>query len=107
MMMGPKRPMAGMNGNWACPNCQNVNYSFRERCNRCQTAKPPTDDAAPPADINAAAAAGAAAATSGELAPAPDAGDELRFDSADLEGDDLGLGADPVAAGSDGAGTPV
>eukprot|EP00743_Colponemidia_sp_Colp-15_P008325 GILK01009042.1.p1 GENE.GILK01009042.1~~GILK01009042.1.p1 ORF type:complete len:386 (-),score=22.72 GILK01009042.1:280-1437(-) len=23
-------------GDWVCSNCKNVNYSFRERCNRCQ-----------------------------------------------------------------------
>lgn len=29
-------PIAGVDGNWACPQCQNVNYGCRTACNRCQ-----------------------------------------------------------------------
>mmetsp|Transcript_116553 Transcript_116553/g.330268 ORF Transcript_116553/g.330268 Transcript_116553/m.330268 type:complete len:529 (+) Transcript_116553:1389-2975(+) len=36
-------PIAGVNGNWACPLCNNVNFPSREACNRCQTPKPPQD----------------------------------------------------------------
>ncbi len=24
-------------GDWVCVNCQNLNYSFRKKCNRCKT----------------------------------------------------------------------
>merc|ERR1719433_246847 len=37
---GKGGPVAGVDGNWACPACGNVNYAVREACNRCQTAKP-------------------------------------------------------------------
>lgn len=33
-------PVAGANGNWACPGCNNVNFAVREACNRCQAPKP-------------------------------------------------------------------
>lgn len=33
-------PIAGLEGNWACPSCQNVNFPQRDACNRCQTPKP-------------------------------------------------------------------
>lgn len=33
-------PVAGLDGNWACPSCQNVNFAMRETCNRCQGPKP-------------------------------------------------------------------
>jgi len=35
-------PKAGQDGNWLCPNesCGNVNFSHREKCNRCQSDKP-------------------------------------------------------------------
>ena len=31
---------------WVCPKCSNINYSYRQACNRCYTAKP-TAAAAP------------------------------------------------------------
>merc|ERR1712100_233872 len=37
---GGKAPVAGVDGNWACPQCQNVNFAVREVCNRCQAPKP-------------------------------------------------------------------
>jgi len=37
---GKGGPQAGVDGNWACPECQNVNFAMREACNRCQAAKP-------------------------------------------------------------------
>lgn len=31
---------AGENGNWQCSDCGNVNFSYRNECNRCGQAKP-------------------------------------------------------------------
>lgn len=44
-MSGNKRarsgpPKAGVDGNWACEKCQNVNLAFRVECNRCKEPKP-------------------------------------------------------------------
>eukprot|EP00434_Breviolum_minutum_P011700 symbB.v1.2.010321.t1/scaffold671.1/size323421/2 len=33
-------PVAGVDGNWACPQCQNINFAHRSSCNRCGFAKP-------------------------------------------------------------------
>ena len=33
------RPPSLEIGDWACQNCGNVNYGFRQRCNRCTRAK--------------------------------------------------------------------
>ena len=33
-------PVAGLDGNWSCEACGNVNFPFRETCNRCATPKP-------------------------------------------------------------------
>jgi len=38
------RPVAGVDGNWACPGCQNVNFAQRTACNRCQTPKPADEE---------------------------------------------------------------
>ena len=27
-------------GDWKCPNCVNINFAFREKCNRCNTLRP-------------------------------------------------------------------
>eukprot|EP00927_Polykrikos_kofoidii_P026585 TRINITY_DN2363_c3_g1_i1.p1 TRINITY_DN2363_c3_g1~~TRINITY_DN2363_c3_g1_i1.p1 ORF type:complete len:867 (-),score=101.28 TRINITY_DN2363_c3_g1_i1:100-2700(-) len=32
-----KAPVEGENGNWRCLQCKNVNFTVRDRCNRCQT----------------------------------------------------------------------
>merc|ERR1711934_1206542 len=49
MMMGggqapaPQRkgpPVAGVDGNWKCEECGNVNYAHRTECNRCKAPKP-------------------------------------------------------------------
>ena len=37
-------PIEGVDGNWACTNCQNVNFTKREACNRCQAIKPAAAD---------------------------------------------------------------
>lgn len=37
---GKGAPVAGADGNWLCPNCQNVNFAVRNACNRCQAPKP-------------------------------------------------------------------
>jgi len=34
-------PLPGINGNWLCPQCQNVNFPQRDVCNRCQAPRPP------------------------------------------------------------------
>ncbi|KAL3893644.1 MAG: hypothetical protein SGPRY_014089 [Prymnesium sp.] len=36
-------PVEGVNGNWRCTSCSNVNWEQRDVCHRCQTAKPPPD----------------------------------------------------------------
>lgn len=36
-------PVAGDRGNWVCPSCANINFGFRDECNKCKTPKP-TDD---------------------------------------------------------------
>ena len=33
------RHFAGRNGDWICPNCQNLNFAFRIICNRCHIPK--------------------------------------------------------------------
>lgn len=33
-------PQAGINGNWSCPKCNNVNFPHRETCNRCSSKRP-------------------------------------------------------------------
>lgn len=40
---GKGPPVAGVDGNWACPGCGNVNFAMREFCNRCQAPKPKED----------------------------------------------------------------
>lgn len=30
-------PVAGVDGNWACPQCQNINFAHRSSCNRCDS----------------------------------------------------------------------
>ena len=36
----PGPPVAGVHGNWACPDCGNVNFGTRDACNRCRLQKP-------------------------------------------------------------------
>merc|ERR1711972_1048289 len=33
-------PTSSRDGNWACPQCNNVNYAIRLSCNRCNAPKP-------------------------------------------------------------------
>jgi len=40
------RPVVGVDGNWQCPLCENVNFGTREACNRCQTPRPEEEAAA-------------------------------------------------------------
>ena len=35
-----KKPFDKRKGDWKCPNCNNLNFSFRVVCNRCQIQKP-------------------------------------------------------------------
>ena len=35
-----KKPFDIRKGDWKCPNCNNLNFSFRTVCNRCQIKKP-------------------------------------------------------------------
>lgn len=36
-------PVEGMDGNWKCPQCSNINFGQRDSCNRCQAPKPPPE----------------------------------------------------------------
>jgi len=36
----PKKPLDKRKGDWQCPRCNNLNFSFRVECNRCQLPKP-------------------------------------------------------------------
>jgi hypothetical protein len=38
--MSSGAPVAGEDGNWSCFECKNVNFSHRDRCNRCGVARP-------------------------------------------------------------------
>jgi len=33
-------PLEGIDGNWRCQNCGNVNFGSRDQCNRCKVPKP-------------------------------------------------------------------
>ena len=35
-----KKKLIERSGDWHCPNCKNLNFAFRQKCNRCQLAKP-------------------------------------------------------------------
>jgi hypothetical protein len=35
----PKKPFEIREGDWTCSNCNNLNFSFRIKCNRCELAK--------------------------------------------------------------------
>lgn len=41
-----KFPINGRNGNWVCPECQNINYPRRFRCNKCNENRDAAGDAA-------------------------------------------------------------
>jgi len=42
-------PIAGLDGNWECPECHNVNFASRDACNRCGAPRGDTfDDFGPP-----------------------------------------------------------
>ena len=34
-----KKPFIERPGHWICNNCQNLNFSFRNNCNRCNLSK--------------------------------------------------------------------
>jgi len=34
-----RAPVAGCNGAWQCRECSNVNYAWRDECNRCKAVK--------------------------------------------------------------------
>eukprot|EP00930_Biecheleria_cincta_P072217 TRINITY_DN59650_c0_g1_i1.p1 TRINITY_DN59650_c0_g1~~TRINITY_DN59650_c0_g1_i1.p1 ORF type:complete len:439 (-),score=63.82 TRINITY_DN59650_c0_g1_i1:147-1436(-) len=40
-------PVAGVDGNWQCPSCQNVNFAVRDACNRCKMPRPAAHPRAP------------------------------------------------------------
>ena len=37
----PPFACAGVDGNWRCPSCSNINFGSRDNCNRCRYPKPP------------------------------------------------------------------
>lgn len=41
-MSKPSLPLSQrkVDGDWTCQSCSNLNYSFRSKCNRCQSARP-------------------------------------------------------------------
>ena len=40
---GIRAPREGVDGNWKCTSCSNVNFVQRMQCNRCQAPKPPPE----------------------------------------------------------------
>ena len=36
-----KKPLIERKGDWQCPKCHNLNFAFRQSCNRCKLPKPP------------------------------------------------------------------
>ncbi|KAL3147279.1 hypothetical protein ABBQ32_002769 [Trebouxia sp. C0010 RCD-2024] len=38
---GAPRPKEARPGDWPCPNCNNICFASRDKCNRCDTPKPP------------------------------------------------------------------
>jgi len=40
---GKGPPVEGVNGNWKCTACGNINFGTRELCHRCSLPKPPAD----------------------------------------------------------------
>lgn len=35
-----KKPLVERKGDWQCPKCRNLNFAFRQSCNRCKLPKP-------------------------------------------------------------------
>jgi uncharacterized OB-fold protein len=42
-------PIEGVDGNWRCPACSNINFGVRDVCNRCKAPKPANLEAPAPA----------------------------------------------------------
>lgn len=61
-----KGPVEGVDGNWKCMQCANVNFGTRTQCNRCQVPKPSDHELAERAQ---AAALGRANPTAGNAMP--------------------------------------
>ena len=34
-----KKPLIERKGDWQCPKCHNLNFAFRQQCNRCSLSK--------------------------------------------------------------------
>lgn len=43
---GAGGPQPGIDGNWMCTGCKNVNLAFRTECNRCKKPKAESDEIA-------------------------------------------------------------
>lgn len=39
-----KKPLIERKGDWQCPKCHNLNFAFRQSCNRCKLPKPPLNN---------------------------------------------------------------
>lgn len=45
------RPFTERTGDWICKNCQNLNFSFRQECNRCKLPKKDAIEIVEPKDM--------------------------------------------------------
>ena len=39
LLIGVKKPLTKRDGDWLCLGCKNINFAFRDTCNRCQQKK--------------------------------------------------------------------
>lgn len=42
-----KKPLVERKGDWQCPKCRNLNFAFRQSCNRCKLPKPTISNTSP------------------------------------------------------------
>lgn len=94
-------PVAGVDGNWACSMCNNVNYGIRDACNRCQAPRPKPQVASGRGSSRGGSAIGAGPAAAGiqAIGAGPAVGAEVYW--AELQGSSSSPRGGPVA-GLDG-----